>query len=165
VVLVLKDINDELVNLYAVFGPVFQTANMDYKVLSVYNNIGTFDRARLWWGWRVNIFCPSEDQGLFRECNPAGNTGVAAYEWDTLCKDGRCPCDTRNEEGKCNADGIKNDPKKSYVNVVLCDFFFNLPTLDSLIESGKSKQGKEKYDLDNYWNSQSECSSFSPTRV
>jgi hypothetical protein len=74
---VLKNISDELANLYAVFGPGFQTANMGWKVLSVYNYISTFDRARLWCRCYVNIFCLLEDKGLFHSC---GNTGLAAYK-------------------------------------------------------------------------------------
>jgi hypothetical protein len=114
-----------------VFGPAWQANGQDKIILDVYNNLATFGQTILW-GWRVNLFCQPEDQSLWRMCSPSGY-GLYAYEWDTVCEDGRCPCKTRDADGECNGqgnDGIVNDPKKSYINIMFCDTFFTKPSLE-----------------------------------
>lgn len=134
---------------HQVFGPGFQTDGKGYKVLSVYDNMATFGRAFLW-GWRVNAFCEPEDQNLFDICK----RGAVAYQWDTLCKDGRCPCSSRDAKGNCNAKGDKGivkDPDKSYINIMFCNGFFAYPSLDEVIKYGKTSPVEEKYNLNSYW--------------
>lgn len=137
------------------FGPNIQTEGMGYKILSVYNNLGSFGR-NFFWGWRVNVFCPSQDKDLWRSCGP----NVMAFQWDTLCKDGRCPCKERNEDGTCkrvdNDNWINPDPDKSYVNIQLCDGFFRTPSLDEVVSIGKAASKQVKYNLNTYWHNRGE---------
>jgi hypothetical protein len=131
------------------FGPAFQTADKGYKILSVYNNMATFGR-NFFWGWRVNVFCEPEDKDLWRMCNTAH-----AYEWDTYCPDGRCPCSTRDKNDQCaghGADGINKDPEKSYINIMLCERWFKEKSLQEIINDNKGREPKEKYNINNYWN-------------
>jgi hypothetical protein len=128
-----------------------QTEGMGYKILSVYNNLGSFGR-NFFWGWRVNAFCPSQDQDLWRKCEG----GNVAFQWDTLCKDGRCPCKERDEKGDCkkvdDANWIIRDPDNSYINIQFCDGFFGMPSLDEVVNTGKGEPKEKKYDLNTYWN-------------
>jgi hypothetical protein len=118
---------------HIVFGPGFQTENRAKEVLNVYNKMATFGRTPLW-GWRVNAFCQSEDQDLMRWCDPLGDRGVVAYEWDTFC-----------------GGGDANDPVSSYINIMFCDNFFAKNSLDFAIEWGKGRSAYEKYNLETYW--------------
>lgn len=133
------------------FGPNMQTEGMGYKILSVYNNLGSFGRTYLW-GWRVNAFCPSQDQDLWRGCSG----GNVAFQWDTLCKDGRCPCKERNPDGSCKfineKDWINRDPDNSYINIQFCDSFFGMSSLDEVVNTGKGASKADKYNMNTYWN-------------
>lgn len=126
-----------------------QTDGMGYKILSVYNNLGSFGR-NFFWGWRVNVFCPSEDEKLHRGCEG----GTSAFQWDTICKDGRCPCDTRDADGNCNKhgdDGFKRDPDKSTINIQFCPIFFAYPSLKEAMDKGKNAPKEQKYNMNTYW--------------
>ncbi|KAF1994058.1 hypothetical protein P154DRAFT_586974 [Amniculicola lignicola CBS 123094] len=151
----LADAIDEIdtatdIGAFDYFGPNMQTEGMGYKIISVYDNLGSFGRAFLW-GWRVNAFCPSQDQNLWRSCN-----GAIAFQWDTLCKDGRCPCKERKPDGSCkyidDANWINRDPENSYINIQFCDGFFSADTLDEVIKKGKGAPKEEKYNINYYWN-------------
>jgi hypothetical protein len=127
-----------------------QTEGVGYKILSVYNNLGSFGR-NFFWGWRVNAFCPSADQDLWRSCPK----GAVAFQWDTLCKDGRCPCNQRDADGNCKfvdrENWINRDPENSYINVQFCDSFFGFPSLDEVVEAGKKASKEAKYNMNTYW--------------
>jgi hypothetical protein len=142
-------LSDQLQLTNVDFGPNMQTEGMGYKILSVYNNLGSFGR-NFFWGWRVNAFCPSQDQDLWRSCG-----GNIAFQWDTLCRDGRCPCKERNPDGSCKfideANWIKRDPEKSYISIQFCDGFFSAATLDEAIDKGKGASKAEKYNINTYW--------------
>jgi hypothetical protein len=126
-----------------------QTEGAGYKILNVYNNAATYGQTLLW-GWRVNAFCPPADKDLLRSCTP----GTVAFQWNTLCADGRCVCDTRDSNGKCNKrDQWNNDPDKSYINIQFCDDFFKQQTLQQTIDAGKNAPKESKYNLDYYWHS------------
>lgn len=119
------------------FGPSMQTEGAGYKILKLYDNISSFGTT-FFWGWRVNIFCPSQDQDLWRSCKE----GHFAFEWDTLCQDGRCPCKVRNDDGSCKKVDDLNwsvqDPYNSYINIQFCDKFWDITEpLDAVIEKGK----------------------------
>ena len=131
------------------FGPNMQTEGMRYKILSVYNNLGSFRRS-YFWGRRVNVFCPSQDQDLWRSCDPN-----VAFQWDTLCKDGRCPCKERKPDGRCECidkeNWIARDPDSSYINIQFCDQFFSAATLDEVVDKRKGASREEKYNMYTYW--------------
>ncbi|PSN67822.1 hypothetical protein BS50DRAFT_665225 [Corynespora cassiicola Philippines] len=131
------------------FGPNMQTEGTDYKILSVYNNLGSFGR-NFFWGWRVNAFCPSQDQNLWRSCG-----GAVAFQWDTLCKDGRCPCNEREPNGACkfvdDKNWINRDADKSYINIQFCDGFFSAASLDEVVNKGKGASKEVKYNMNTYW--------------
>ncbi|KAF2728857.1 hypothetical protein EJ04DRAFT_503396 [Polyplosphaeria fusca] len=123
---------------------------MGYKILSVYNNLGSFGR-NFFWGWRVNAFCPSEDANLWRLCD----AGHVAFQWDTMCKDGRCPCAARNDDGSCKQEGdnkIDRNPDDSYINIQFCPSFFQYSSLKEVVDSGKNAPKEEKYSMNSYWN-------------
>jgi hypothetical protein len=121
---------------------------MGNKILGVYQKLGSFGRA-WFWEWRVNVFLPSEDAELFKLC--VGQT--VAFTWNTLCKDGRCPCDSRDEKDDCNnQDGYNDDPRNSYINIQFCpNFFTETDSLNEVICKGKNAPKHEKYDLSMYW--------------
>ncbi|KAH3942521.1 hypothetical protein HBI56_175200 [Parastagonospora nodorum] len=146
----IKDIDTATdIGSFDFFGPNMQTEGAGYKILNVYNNAATYGQTLLW-GWRVNAFCPPADKDLLRSCTP----GTVAFQWNTLCADGRCVCDTRDSNGKCNKrDQWNNDPDKSYINIQFCDDFFKQQTLQQTIDAGKNAPKESKYNLDYYWHS------------
>ncbi len=123
------------------FGPAFQTTaagsgDLAGRILSVYDSISAFTESGVS-DSRVNVFCQSEDAGLWNRCPK----GVIAYEWDTPCSDGRCEID-------------ETDPTSAYVNIVFCDYFFEQETLAAAIERALQLPESEKYNLDTYWETQ-----------
>jgi hypothetical protein len=127
---------------------------VDVKIHNVYTKLGSYSPvSALNVGLTsFNAFCPSQDKDLWRRCLP----GAVAFEWDTLCKDGKCPCAQHNSDDSCkrtnDTNWISRDPDKSMVNIQFCDGFFKLPTLDDVIKQGKDAAKEKKYNLNTYWN-------------
>ncbi|KAF2271694.1 uncharacterized protein EI97DRAFT_349320, partial [Westerdykella ornata] len=103
------------------------------KIVNVYKNVASFGEG--WFGWRVNAFCqPLDKEPDFPgDCNP----NTFAYQWDTLCENGRCE--------------INRDMDNSYINIMFCDLFFTLPELWQVIEDGKRAPKEKKYHMHTYW--------------
>jgi hypothetical protein len=129
------------------------TSGVDAKIHNVYMKLGSYQpvsslNVDL---TPVNAFCPSEDKNLWNNCK----SGAAAFEWDTLCRDGRCPCSERNSDQSCKRTNATNwiysDAVKSYTNIQFCDGFFQLPTLDKVLDDGKGAEKEKKYNLNTYW--------------
>ena len=90
--------------------------------------------------WRVNAFCGRDNDrktanACYKKENPQEWSSVAAYEWNSKNKDGT---------------GGNYDQVDAYINVMYCDLFFELPSLDDNINNMKNAPYRQKYSMDNY---------------
>lgn len=124
------------------FGPSFLNKDAQWRILSVFTHIATYPQKSninpLY--WRVNAFCGRDNDrktanACYKKENPQEWSSVAAYEWNSKNKDGT---------------GGNYDQVDAYINVMYCDLFFELPSLDDNINNMKYAPYRQKYSMDNY---------------
>jgi hypothetical protein len=137
-----------------VFGPMMSTAGTDEKVHNLYKRLGSFSPVS---GMNTNLkainaFCPSDDERQRRSCTP----GAIAFEWDTSCQE-------QESDQSCTTNAtnrINPESDKSYVNIQFCEEFFKLPTLEEVVQQGKSALKEKKYNLNTYWDNKGRLLQF-----